>query len=322
MTKEIVVGIDLGGTYLRVGVFQSDGSLLSVVQQPIEAHKGGDAGIQRIITMIDRALKECGGSLIGIGMGSTGPLDSALGIIQNPYTLPGWENVPILPPLIHHFQVPAVLENDADVAALGEYWAGAGKGIKRLYAVTVGTGIGTALILDGHIYRGADGIHPEGGHHIVDPSGPLCYCGANGCWEAMAAGPAIARRAQQDISNYPTSQLLKLSGNNPDNIDAHMVAEAAKTGDACALSIMEKTAFYLSVGLVNCIALIMPEMIVLSGGVMKSADLLMPQILASIQNHNKMQPVNKVKIVTAKLGYHAGLYGAAYAILQLLEESK
>jgi glucokinase len=322
MTKETVVGIDLGGTFVRVGVFQPDGVLLSVLQQPIEAYKGGEAGIQRIITMIDQAITENNVSLIGIGVGSTGPLDSARGLIQNPYTLPGWENVPVLQPLINHFHVPAVLENDADTAALGEYWAGAGKWVKRLYAVTVGTGIGTAFIIDGHVYYGVDGIHPEGGHHIVDPSGPLCYCGAYGCWEAVAAGPAIARRAQQDIQNHPTSRLLELAGNNPSKIDARLVAEAAEAGDAYALKIMEKTAFYLGVGLVNIIALFAPEMIVLSGGVMKSADLLLPQIIAFIQKHNVIQPVDKVKIVTAKLGYHAGLYGAAFAILQLLEESK
>ncbi len=322
MTKQVVVGIDLGGTYVRVGVFQPDGNMLTVVQQPIEAHKGGEAGIMLISTLIEQALEESGGLLLGIGMGSTGPVDSARGLIQNPYTLPGWENVSILQPLIDHFQVPAVLENDADAAALGEYWAGAGKGVTRLYAVTVGTGIGTAFILNGHVYHGVDGYHPEGGHHIVDPSGPLCYCGAHGCWEAVAAGPAIARRAQQEIHNFPDSQLLELAGNDPARIDAMLVAKAAEDRDPYALSVMEKTAFYLGVGLVNCIAFFAPETIVLSGGVMKSADLLLPNILGFIHKHHVMQPVDKVKIVTAELGYHAGMYGAAYAILQFLEDSK
>lgn len=322
MTNEVVVGIDIGGTFVRIGVFQPNGKLISVVQQPIEAHKGEEAGIQRIISMTEQALKKSGGSLIGLGLGSTGPVDSDRGLIQNPYTLPGWENVPILQPLTEYFRVPAVLENDADVAALGEYWAGAGRGINRLYAVTVGTGIGTALIIDGYIYRGVDGSHPEGGHHIVDPAGPLCYCGAHGCWEAMAAGPAIARRAQAGIKDHPNSQLIKLSGNDPQKIDANMIAEAAKAGDAYALEIMDKTAYYLGLGLVNCIALFAPQMIVLSGGVMKSAELLLPQINVMIQKINVMHPVDRIKIVTAELGYYAGIYGAAYAILQNLEESK
>ncbi|MEN6394433.1 MAG: ROK family protein, partial [Anaerolineaceae bacterium] len=115
MTSEVVVGIDIGGTFVRIGVFQPNGKLISVVQQPIEAHKGEEAGIQRIISMTEQALKKSGGSLIGLGLGSTGPVDSARGLIQNPYTLPGWENVPILQPLTEYFRVPAVLENDADV---------------------------------------------------------------------------------------------------------------------------------------------------------------------------------------------------------------
>jgi glucokinase len=320
--KEVIVGIDLGGTYVRVGVFELDGRLSLVLQQPIEAHLGGEVGVQRILSLVEQSLKKSGGRLTGIGMGATGPVDSKLGLIQNPYTLPGWVNVPILPPLKQHFNVPAVLENDADVAALGEYWAGAGQGVKRLYAVTVGTGIGTAFILDGHVYRGLGGIHPEGGHHIVNVSGPACYCGANGCWESEAAGPAIARRAKDEIQKDPSSMLLNLAGGDPARIDAYMVVEAAQAGDELAGRVIEKTAFYLGVGIVNCICMFLPETIVLGGGVMKSADLLLPKIQAVVQKHHVMQPVERIKIVTAKLGNHAGLYGAAYSILQFLEESK
>lgn len=319
---EVVVGIDLGGTYVRVGVFHPQGELLHTLQQPIEAQLGGQAGVQRIIALVQQALQESGGQLVGIGMGSTGPLDSTLGLIQNPYTLPGWENVPVLQPLRDQFHVPAVLENDADVAALGEYWAGAGQGAQRLYAVTVGTGIGTALIYHGHIYRGLAGNHPEGGHHIIDPSGPACYCGARGCWESLAAGPAIAQRAQQAARQQPSTLLLEMASADPSKIDAKLVAAAARQGDALALQVLAETARYIGLGIINCIAMFLPETIVLSGGVMKSADLIMPQIQALVAQHAAMHPVDRVKIVTASLGYHAGLYGAAYAILQSLENPK
>lgn len=318
----VVVGIDLGGTYVRVGVFRPYGKLLHTIQQPIEAHLGGQAGVQRIIALVEQALQESGGLLTGIGMGSTGPVDSSLGLIQNPYTLPGWENVPVLQPLKNHFRVPAVLENDADVAALGEYWAGAGQGVQRLYAVTVGTGIGTALIYQGQIYRGLGDHHPEGGHQIIDPSGPVCYCGAQGCWEALAAGPAIAQRAQSAALSQPDTLLLQLSEGDPTLIDAKLVAAAARRGDPLALQVLSETARYIGLGIINCIAMFLPETIVLSGGVMKSADLLMPQIQALVAQHAAMHPVDRVKIVPASLGYHAGLYGAAYAILQSLEGSK
>jgi len=320
--KEVVVGIDLGGTYVRVGVFERTGRRLETLQKPIEAQSGGEAGVQRILSLVEEAVKKSGGQLIGIGMGATGPVDSKQGLIQNPYTLPGWINVPVLEPLSKRFGVPCILENDADVAALGEYWAGAGQSAKRLFTVTVGTGIGTAFIFNGHIYHGVGGIHPEGGHHILDPSGPLCYCGAKGCWEAMAAGPAIARRAAEELLKGRSSNLLELAGGDPNRIDAKLIAEAARAGDTLACDVIKKTAFYLGIGIVNCITMFMPETLVLSGGVMKSADLLLPLIQKVVLKHNVMQPIEEVKIVIAKLGYYAGLYGAAFAILQFLEESK
>ena len=317
MTK-VVVGIDLGGTYVRAGVFTAHGELVHTLQLPIEAHLGGAAGVQRIISLVEQVLKGATGELVGIGFGSTGPLDPLQGLIQNPYTLPGWENVPVLQPLKDRFAVPAVLENDADVAALGEYWAGAGQGAQRLFAVTVGTGIGTAYIYQGHIFRGLRNNHPEGGHHIIDPSGPLCYCGARGCWEALAAAPAIALRARQAAQNQPGSLLWQLAEGDLDKIDAKLVATATRQGDPTASCVLDETARYIGLGIMNIIALFLPEMIVLSGGVMKSADLLLPRIRALVDAHAAMHPVQQVKIVTASLGYHAGLYGAAYAILQSL----
>ena len=126
------------------------------------------------------------------------------GTINNPYTLPTWEDVPIVDFLVDRFGVPVSLENDADAAALGEYWQGAGRDVQRLCAVTVGTGIGTAYILHGKIVRGNGGWHPEGGHMIIDPSGPQCYCGAKGCWESLASGSAIALFAREQF--YPTGK--------------------------------------------------------------------------------------------------------------------
>lgn len=317
--SKVVVGIDLGGTYVRAGLFHTHGELIHTLQLPIEAQLGGTAGVQRIIYLVDQVLQRSAGELAGIGVGSTGPLDPIRGLIQNPYTLPGWENVPVLQPLQDHFAVPAVLENDADVAALGEYWAGAGQGAQRLFAVTVGTGVGTAYIYQGQIFRGLGGNHPEGGHHIIDPSGPLCYCGARGCWESLAAAPAIAQRARKAAQNQVDSLLWQLAEGDPDRIDAKLVSTATRQGDPTASRVLDETARYIGLGILNIIALFLPEMIVLSGGVMKSADLFLPRIRSLVDAHTAMHPVQHVKIVTASLGYHAGLYGAAYAILQFLE---
>jgi glucokinase len=313
----IVIGIDLGGTMVRAGAIDSTANLLAQSEAPIEARLGAEAGLRRIISLIARVIKDCSSAeLYGIGIGATGPVDRKTGAIQNPYTLPTWENVPIVTPLAEHFGVPVTLENDADAAALGEYWAGAGKGVQRLYAVTVGTGIGTAFILHGQIYRGIDGTHPEGGHQIIDPSGPMCYCGAYGCWESLASGPAIASQARARLPDFPTSGLIELAQGDLDRIDARMVAQAALAGDPLAQAVIERAARDFSLGLINVITLFTPEVIVLSGGVMRSIQLFMPAIHSAIDAHNLMVPASQVKILPAQLGYHAGLFGAAYAVLQ------
>ncbi|HLO29555.1 MAG TPA: ROK family protein, partial [Anaerolineales bacterium] len=252
-------------------------------------------------------------TLTGIGIGSTGPLDPIQGTIHNPFTLPTWDNVPIVEWLQRAFHVPVTLENDADAAALGEYWQGAGRGAKRLYAVTVGTGIGTALILEGQIYRGLDGSHPEGGHMVLDPSGPLCYCRMRGCWESLCAGPAIERQAREaDLSG---SSLLELVGGEPQKITARLVFEAARTGDIVACAIVERVVEYFAQGILNIAILFVPDVIVLSGGVMGSIDLFMPRLQQMLQAYTEMVPAHRIRIAPAGLGYYAGLYGSAYTIL-------
>jgi glucokinase len=309
----VIVGIDLGGTIVRAGAFDSQGKLLVVHETPIEAARGPEFGLRKIQGLIEQVLAESGTkSLVGIGIGSTGPLDPILGIINNPFTLPGWDNVPIVEWMQKSFSVPVTLENDADAAALGEFWQGAVRNTRRLYAVTVGTGIGTALIIDGQIYRGLEGSHPEGGHMVLDPSGPLCYCKMRGCWESLCAGPAIERQARE--ANLTGSHLLEMSERDPEKISARIVCEAARMGDQTALSIVEKVSEYFTQAILNIAILFAPDIIVLSGGVMRSADLFMPRIQQTMQEYREMVPTHRIQIVPAQLAYYAGLYGSAYTI--------
>lgn len=338
---DIVIGVDIGGSVVRVAAINTQGELLALRESPIEARRGPQAGLERIAGMIEELLRDesVEGAaqttfLRGIGIGCTGPVDPVQGVVNNPFTLPTWENVPLRTWLEERFSVPARLENDADVAALGEYWKGAGKGVKRLYAVTVGTGIGTSLITDGQIYRGFDGCHPEGGHQVIDPSGPLCYCGAHGCWESLASGSAIARMAREAVkavydlegeyNNGQTQVEARAMRKSPlrnvdaDRIDARFVAEMAQKGDSLAMKVIEKAAYYFSLGVVNVVLLFTPDLIVLSGGVMRSAELFMPALQEAMQRYNIMVPADKVRIRQAQLGSYAGVYGAAYTIVQRL----
>jgi glucokinase len=310
---KVIIGIDLGGTIVRAGAFDSQGKLLVVHQTPIEAARGPEFGLRKIQGLIEQVLAECGAkSLMGIGIGSTGPLDPIQGIINNPFTLPTWENVEIVEWMQKAFSVAVTLENDADAAALGEYWQGAGREAQLLYAVTVGTGIGTALITDGQIYRGLEGSHPEGGHMVLDPSGPLCYCKMRGCWESLCAGPAIERQARE--TDLRDSCLLEMSEGAPEKISARLVFEAARLGDPIALSIVEKVSEYFAFAILNIAILFAPDVIVLSGGVMRSIDFFLPRIQQTMQGYREMVPAHRIQIVPAQLGYYAGLYGSAYTI--------
>lgn len=312
MMEKIAIGVDIGGTLVRVGAFDGEGQLLGHREAGITSI-GPDNGLRLIERLIRETLDSAKSqALLGIGIGCTGPLDTVRGLVNNPFTLEGWSRVPIVERLNESFNVPVRLENDADAAALGEYWRGAGRGAHRLYAVTVGTGVGTALIVDGNIYRGVDGSHPEGGHQLIDPDGPECYCGHRGCWESLISGTAISSAARSAKNNV---HLLALADGNPDRIDARLVADAARAGDPTAVEIMQKAARDFSLGIINVISLFVPDVLVLSGGVMKSADLFLPTLEQTLKTPNPMVPFDRVHILPAQLGYYAGLYGGAYMIL-------
>jgi glucokinase len=317
-TEPVLLGIDLGGTNVRAGAITQEGDLLCWRDTSIEAARGPEIGLGTIMDLVVQVADEVNRPILAIGVGSTGPLDRERGCIQNPYTLPGWEDVDIVTPLRERFGVPVALENDADAAALGESWMGAGQGIPRMFMVTIGTGVGTALILDGKIYRGLGGEHPEGGHIIVDPSGPACYCGAHGCLESLVAGPAIGQSAQ---ARAHESEFLRSLADSPESIDAAAVFKGARIGDAACLDLVQQTADYIALVLVSIMMLVLPDGIVFTGGVTRSFDLLEGRIRSTLGRYNVIIPAAKVQLQLAQLGQQAGLFGAAKAA-QLLVESE
>lgn len=313
----ILIGIDLGGTNVRAGAVTSDGQLLNWKVVPIGAARGPETGLQTITSLIDEVVTQANQPVLALGVGSTGPLDRQRGCIQNPYTLPGWEDVDIVTPLRERFGVPVALENDADTAALGEAWAGSGQGVKCMVMLTIGTGVGYALILNGEIYRGLGGEHPEGGHIPIDPAGPECYCGAHGCLESLVAGPAIARVASEseDARNSPFFQKTV-----SEKIEAITIFNGARQGDAFCQGLVDRTAKYIALGLVNIIMLTLPDRIVLTGGLLRSYDLLEKKIRATLAEYDVIVPASKVQVQLSQLGQQAGLFGAARAAQLLLAE--
>jgi glucokinase len=298
----MIGAVDIGGTKIAVGVVDGGGRVLSRAESPTDAQRGFPAALDRICDMLGRCSGEAGAKIAGIGIGSTGPVDPFAGTFGDINFLPGWQGANIVSELSRIFQVPVALENDADAAALAEAGWGAGRNKRRLVYVTVGTGIGAGIVLDGRLYRGADQAHPEIGHHVVDPSGPPCLCGFRGCWESLAAGPAMVEWLLRDAPpSYPHRA----------GLSARRICELAVQGDAPARRAVERETYYLGLGLANLVTLFVPDSIVLGGSVMKSGLLFLEGIRKIVGESCRYVPFEKAELTLASLGDEANLIGAA-----------
>jgi glucokinase len=297
----MIGAVDIGGTKIAVGIVDDSGKVLSRMESPTDPERYAD-GIQLIARMLRETAGKARVELSGIGIGSTGPVDPMRGEFGDVDFLPGWRGKSPVKDLGQIFDVRAALENDGDAAALAEAGWGAGRNRSRLIYVTVGTGIGGGIVLDGELYRGVDGAHPEVGHHVVDPAGPACSCGFHGCWESLAAGPAMVAWLENHApAEYP----------HREDITARKICELAQQGDAVALQAVEHEAYYLGLGLANLINLFTPDAIVLSGSVMKSAALFLGRIRAVIRRGCRFVPAEKTELMLASLGEDTNLIGAA-----------
>jgi glucokinase len=293
--------VDIGGTKIAVGMVDENGRVLSKMESPTDPDRYAD-GLDRIAAMLRDTAKNAGVEISGIGIGSTGPVDPIAGEFGDVDFLPGWRQKKPVADLERIFNVRVALENDADAAALAEASWGAGKHKSRLIYVTVGTGIGGGVVLDGELYRGVDGAHPELGHHVVDPSGPPCSCGFRGCWESLAAGPAMAAWFKsQAPADYPRRE----------DVNARDICRMAQQGDELARRAVEREAYYLGLGLANLINLFAPDAIVLSGSVLKSSLLFLGGIRSVISRGCRFVPSEKAELTMASLGEDANLIGAA-----------
>ncbi|MER9409490.1 ROK family protein [Mesorhizobium sp. M0589] len=311
--NKIALAFDLGGTALRGALVESDGNIVAHASAPTLAGAGSEAVIGQIVALAGTLLREHPQAKVaGIGVGAPGPLDPKAGIVIAPPTLAGWHDVPLIDILGQHFGLPVRLENDANAAALGEWRFGAGRGSGSLVFVTVSTGIGGGVVADGHIYHGRRGLAAEIGHMTITGEGDRCFCGAIGCFEAVASGTALGRRATRLTAPGDGSLLRRLS--NDGDVSARHVVEAAKAGDANALDLIEAEAQWLGIGFTNVLHLYSPDLIVMGGGLSNGFDLLAPSIRAVIQQR-AMPAYRDVPIVQAELGDRAGLIGAASLIL-------
>ena len=317
-----VIGIDLGGTNLRTGLVDRNGKIHHRLSIKTENNADPQTISNQIFYLIDEiinvgaGLKPAPPNIIGVGLGSPGLVDKKGETILFSPNLPLWRNIPIKRMVSERFSVPCVLENDANAAAWGEKWVGAGKEADSLVMLTLGTGIGGGIIINNKLWRGVNNVAAEIGHMVIQMDGPKCSCGNYGCIEAYASATAMVRRFKESLkSGVPSS--LKDAG----EITAKMINDAAFQGDKASLDVIKETGHYLGVALVNIMHVLNPEVIVLTGGMIGSGDLLMNPIKQVIKEKAFEASAKETKIVFSQLGNDAGIIGAAGCLLNELEIS-
>ncbi|MEV8565445.1 ROK family protein [Streptomyces sp. NPDC051322] len=317
-TGRAVLALDIGGTKLAAGVVREDGTALSFVTCPTEGQEGPDAVLDRLFTLGASALSDAGieaaradGPLIGCGIGCGGPLDSAAGVLIAPPHLPGWLNIPVTALAQDAYGLPAVLDNDGTAGAAGEWRFGAGRGSRHLVYLTVSTGIGGGVVIDGRTYRGAAGNGGEPGHVTVRSEGRRCRgCGRTGCLEAYASGTSIAERAHEAMRHAAErGESTTLVAVPPPA--AADVARAAREGDKLASRVWHETVDALAGGLTSIINLWEPEIVVLGGGVLRSGDQLLLPLREKVAQLAMGPAADAARIVPAEAGDLAGVLGAA-----------
>jgi glucokinase len=324
LRKRFNVGVDLGGTNIKIAVVDFFGNVLYSDCIPTEAHKGYGHTINNIIKSIENILEKNNLSLNeidGVGIGCPGQVDPENGMVKFLPNIPGWINVPLTEIIENEIGLKAGVDNDVRCAALGEYYFGAGKGVKNLVCITVGTGIGSGIIIDGKLVRGANSSAGEIGHMILqEHGGLLCGCGGTGCFETLASGPAIVEMAEKYIMGGKSSKFRELAEGG--QITPEIVSRAANFGDEVAKTIFKTAGYWIGIALVNVVNLLNPEMIIIGGGVAEAGNLLVDPVRNTIREKALKTASENLTVVEAKLGNNAGVIGASLLFCQNDSELK
>ncbi len=315
-----VLAIDLGGTKIRAAIVSRQGQVIAREYYPTLAAEGPEPVIGRILAAIDRLLKPREAVPLPrcISLAVAGAIDYERGLITVSPNLPGWRNVPLRGMVKERCGLETFLINDANAAALGEHSFGAGKGVNNLIYMTVSTGIGGGIIINGELYSGASGSAGEIGHMTIDVSGPVCRCGNTGCLEMFASGRAMAGEAIKRIGNGESSSLTEMVRGKIESITAETISIAAQGGDSLAVEVVSRAATYLGVGMANLVNIFNPEMIIVGGGVSGMGDLLLNPAREVVEKRAFPISAQAVRIVRGQLGDEAGVLGAAVFAFSLV----
>ena len=303
-----VLAIDIGGTKLAAGIVAETGELIDSVRTPTHAEQGPDRVLERILDLSHTLLRRSPVSIQSVGVGCGGPLDTRRGLIQNPPNLPGWIDYPLVARLQESLALPVALDNDANAAALAEFRFGAGRGTRQMVYLTISTGVGGGLILNGELYRGKHGNAGELGHIQVKYDGDPCNCGGRGCLEAYASGTNIARRARQLAALHPESVLASTP---LADITAQTVLAALRANDAVAWQLWNDTLDLMAAGVASIVNAFDPERVVIGGGITNFGDLLFVPLRERVAERAMPPLFSGVEICPADFAENVGILGAA-----------
>ncbi len=315
MMEKVVLATDLGGTNLRMAAIGREGEILFRTKH--ETPKSDRA--EEIVALISQAAKLCqqgigdAGQISAIGIAAPATINAAEGVLMKAPNLPALDGFRLSAAIKSDLNLPVVLENDANAAAIGEHWLGASKGFLTSICVMLGTGVGGGIIVDGRILRGVDGSAGEIGHICVEPLGAPCGCGSRGCVEQYSSASAVVRLARNLENQYPNSLILHNT-----QVTALSIYEAGRKNDELALEVFRQMGFYLGIALADLINVLNPEVIVIGGGASAGWDLFVPQMKDQIQSRAFREPALRAKIVRAQLNDDAGILGAAKLAFEII----
>ncbi len=310
-----IIAVDIGGTHLRAALYEHDNTQ-PIVHQRVETHADEPGVYDRLQALIESVWPK-DKTVAAIGAASPGPLDPHTGYILKTPNISEWQNFPLGPKLSEHFHVPVFLDNDANLAALGEWRFGAGKGHHHVLYLTISTGVGGGVIADDHLLQGYHGLATELGHTTIDPDGPICSCGFAGHLEAFSSGPAIVKYVLRELRDGADSSMSA-----DDNLTARVIADAAFHGDALAVSAYRRAGEYLGIAVANFLLSFDPSIVIFGGGVSQVGPLLFDSFHVSLKKrvfHPRY--LEGLKIEMAALGDDAGLLGAL-ALAQISLEAR
>jgi len=318
MAKKLYVGVDIGGTNVKSGIVDENGTILARDERKTLAHESLEAPVNQIVDSISEVVRRGGAAISdigGIGIGSPGPLSAREGKILRAGNLPHWVNFPLAAVIKERLSIETYLQNDATVFAYGEWWMGAGRGLDDFFALTLGTGIGGGAVSGGKLLTGFNDNACEIGHTTIEYNGPQCWCGQKGCLELYSSATGLVRMTREELINEHIESSLTEYRTRPEGLTSKIIFSAAENGDELALSMFDKAGYLLGIGIINALNLLNFEKAAVGGGLARAGDLILKPARRALADRGFQSYNHMVSIVPAERPDESAILGAVRLVL-------